>query len=137
MKKEITVQELIDQLNKIENKNIPIDGVLVKFNPIRFKKGDHIEIESILLNPSYPSGSTVSVSIGLGLQIEHEEVCDSFKTVEHDPNFKDFIDRMTIAFKGDRREAIEYIDREIRWAIIHANEFVSESNENDGVQNNA
>ena len=42
MEKEITVQELIDQLNKIENKNLPVDAVLLDYGVIKLNKGDHI-----------------------------------------------------------------------------------------------
>ena len=38
MEKEITVQELIDQLNKIENKNLPVDAVLLDYGVIKLDR---------------------------------------------------------------------------------------------------
>jgi hypothetical protein len=50
MEKEITVQELIDQLNQIENKNLPVDAVLLDYGVIKLNKGDHIGFQKLVLN---------------------------------------------------------------------------------------
>ncbi|MBR4489295.1 hypothetical protein IKP13_01505, partial [bacterium] len=57
---EITVQELIDQLNKIENKNIPVDIVVLDEGIVEIKPGDHICFTELIENKSIPRGKTVS-----------------------------------------------------------------------------
>lgn len=65
-KKAITVQELINQLNNIENKNLPIDATIGVIGPFNLKEGDAVDIESIMYRTTVPSETKYAVSIVLG-----------------------------------------------------------------------
>ena len=66
MGKEITVQELIDQLNKIENKNLPIDCTVWVIGPFNIKEGGVVAIESIAFRTTVPSETPYAATIVLG-----------------------------------------------------------------------
>ena len=135
MEKEITVQELIDQLNKIENKNIPVDIVLLDLGPVKLDAGDHIEFQELVFNTSHPSEKIVSVSIGSnGYKREFHESFDYFKSVAEstDPETIAMIERKTKVFDGDRKKPIASIDED----IIFAYEYVHKYGSSEAKQSN-
>ena len=134
MEKEITVQELIDQLNKIENKNIPVDIVLLDLGPVKLEEGDHIGFQELMFNTSHPSEKVVSVSIGVdGYRREFHESFDDFKSVAEstDPETIAAIDRMTKAFGGDRQKAIASIDESVMFGLEYAHKYGSAEEEKE------
>ena len=115
--KEITVQELIDQLNKIENKNIPIDIVMLDEGFIEIKPGDHICFTGLIENKSIPSGKTVSVSLGTnGDWKAFYKSFDEFVSVANsdDEVEKDMLEKTTKAMGGNRELAIRTLDHRKR-----------------------
>ena len=128
MEKEITVQELIDQLNKIENKNIPVDIVLLDLGVVKLEAGDHIGFQELVFNTSHPSEKIVSVSIGAdGYKKEFHESFDYFKSVAEstDPETIAMIERRTKVFNGDREKAIASIDENIMFAYEYVHKYGS------------
>ena len=107
MEKEITVQELINQLNQIENKNIPVDIVLLDDGIGPLKKGEHTRFEKLVFNTSKPSGKVVSVSQGVdGMEKYVREEFDDFVSVADKPECQEEIEEWTQLFRGDRQFAI-------------------------------
>ena len=118
--KEITVQELIDQLNKIENKNIPVDIVMLDEGFIKIKPGDHICFTGLVENKSIPSGKTVSISMGTdGHWKAFEKSFDDFVSVRDSNNKfeKDMLEKTTKAMGGNRELAIRTLDHRKRIAL--------------------
>ena len=124
MEKEITVQELIDQLNKIENKNLPVDAVLLDHGVIALKKGHHIGFQKLVLNKSFPNENVVSVSLGLnGTWRNFEQVFDYPSAADSkDPETITRIEQMTKIFHGDREKAIKHMDSTVHEALKYAHE---------------
>ena len=118
--KEITVQELIDQLNKIENKNIPIDIVMLDEGFVEIKPGDHIYFTGLVENKSIPSGKTVSISLGTnGYWKAFNNAFDEFVSVRDSNNKfeKDMLEKTTKAMGGNRELAIRTLDHRKRVAL--------------------
>ena len=121
MKKEITVQELINQLNQIENKNIPVDIVLLDDGIGPLKKGEHTRFEKLVFNTSKPSGKVVSVSLGVdGMEKYVREEFDDFVSVADKPECQAEIEEWTQLFRGDRQFAIDMLDYHNRCAWSRA-----------------
>ena len=121
--REITVQELIDQLNKIENKNIPVDIIMLDEGFIKIKPGDHICLTEVIENKSIPSGKTVSVSIGTnGHWKAFDKSFDDFVSVRdsNNPYDKHMLEKTTKAMNGDTELAIRTLDHRKR-AILAMN----------------
>ena len=117
---EITVQELIDQLNKIENKNIPVDIVVLDEGIVEIKPGDHICFTELIENKSIPSGKTVSVSIGTnGYWKAFDKSFDEFVSVEDSDNQaeKDMLEKTTKAMSGNKGLAVRILDHRKRVAL--------------------
>ena len=115
--KEITVQELIDQLNKLENKNIPVDIVVLDEGIVKIKPGDHIYFTGLVENKSIPSGKTVSVSLGTnGDWKAFNKSFDEFVSVRDSNNKfeKDMLEKTTKAMGGNRELAIRTLDHRKR-----------------------
>ena len=115
--KEITVQELIDQLNKLENKNIPIDIVMLDEGFVEIKPGDHIYFTGLVENKSIPSGKTVSISLGTnGDWKAFNKSFDEFVSVRDSNNKfeKDMLEKTTKAMAGNRELAIRTLDHRKR-----------------------
>ncbi len=122
--KEITVQELIDQLNKIENKNIPIDIVMLDEGFVEIKPGDHIYFTGLVENKSIPSGKTVSISLGTnGYWKAFNKAFDEFVSVRDSNNKfeKDMLEKTTKAMGGNRELAVRTLDhrKRVAWALKH------------------
>jgi len=118
--KEITVQELIDQLNKIENKNIPIDIVMLDEGFVEIKPGDHIYFTGLVENKSIPSGKTVSISLGTnGYWKAFNKAFDEFVSVRDSNNKfeKDMLEKTTKAMGGNRELAVRTLDHRKRVAL--------------------
>ena len=118
--KEITVQELIDQLNKIENKNIPVDIVVLDEGVVEIKPGDHIYFTGLVENKSIPSGKTVSISLGTnGYWKAFNKAFDEFVSVRDSNNKfeKDMLEKTTKAMGGNRELAIRTLDHRKRIAL--------------------
>ena len=115
--KEITVQELINQLNKIKNKNIPVDIVMLDEGVVEIKPGDHIYFTGLVENKSIPSGKTVSISLGTnGYWKAFNKSFDEFVSVRDSSNKfeKDMLEKTTKAMGGDRELAIRTLDHRKR-----------------------
>ena len=136
MEKEITVQELIDQLNKIENKNLPVDAVLLDHGVIALKKGHHIGFQKLVLNKSFPNENVVSVSLGLdGTWKCFEQVFDYPSVADSkDPETIARIEQMTKIFDGDREEAIKHMDSTVHEALKYAHENRDIDSEDDEME---
>ncbi|MBO4631271.1 MAG: hypothetical protein J5858_05045 [Lentisphaeria bacterium] len=115
--KEITVQELIDLLNKIENKNIPVDIVVLDEGFVKIKPGDHICFTGLVENKSIPSGKTVSVSLGTnGDWKAFNKSFDEFVSVKdsNDQFDKHMLEKTTKAMNGNRELAVRTLDHRKR-----------------------
>ena len=115
--KEITVQELIDLLNKLPNKNIPVDIVLLDEGVVEIKPGDHIYFTGLVENKSIPSGKTVSVSLGTnGDWKAFYKSFDEFVSVANSDNQieKGMLEKTTKAMNGNRELAIRTLDHRKR-----------------------
>ena len=115
--KEITVQELIDLLNKLENKNIPVDIVVLDEGIVEIKPGDHIYFTGLVENKSIPSGKTVSVSIGTnGYWKAFNKSFDEFVSVKDsdDQVEKLMLEKTTKAMNGNRELAVRTLDHRKR-----------------------
>ena len=136
MEKEITVQELIDQLNKIENKNLPVDAVLLDYGVIKLNKGNHIGFQKLVLNKSFPDENVVSVSLGLdGTWRCFEQVFDYPSVADSkDPETVAGIERMTKSFNGDREKAIKHMDLIVHEALKYAHENSENDSEDDEME---
>ena len=118
--KEITVQEMIDQMNIIENKNIPIDIVMLDEGFVEIKPGDHIYFTGLVENKSIPSGKTVSISLGTnGDWKAFNKSFDEFVSVRDSNNKfeKDMLEKTTKAMGGNRELAIRTLDHRKRVAL--------------------
>ena len=118
--KEITVQELIDQLNKLENKNIPVDIVMLDEGFVEIKPGDHIYFTGLIENKSIPSGKTVSVSLGTnGDWKAFNKSFDEFVSVRDSNNKfeKDMLEKTTKAMSGNKGLAVRILDHRKRVAL--------------------
>ena len=88
MEKEITVQELIDQLNKIENKNLPVDCTIGITGVCVIDEGSVLALESITFRTNKYSEKPVAVSIALcGIPKVIHEQTDEFTPIEVGKNF--------------------------------------------------
>ena len=136
MEKEIIVQELIDQLNQIENKSLPVDAVLLDYGVIKLNKGDHIGFQKLVLNKSFPDENVVSVSLGLDgtwrcfeQVFEYPSVADS-----KEPETIASIERMTKVFNGDREQAIKHMDSIIHESLKYSHENRDVDSEDDEME---
>ena len=136
MEKEITVQELIDQLNQIENKSLPVDAVLLDYGVIKLNKGDHIGFQKLVLNKSFPDENVVSVSLGLdGTWRCFEQVFDYPSVADSkEPETIASIERMTKVFNGDREQAIKHMDSIIHESLKYAHENRDVDSEDDEME---
>ena len=115
--KEITVQELIDLLNKLPNKNIPVDIVVLDEGIVEIKPGDHICFTELIENKSIPSGKTVSVSLGTnGYWKAFNKSFDELVSVKDsdDPRDKHMLEKMTKATEGNEELATRVLDHQKR-----------------------
>ena len=122
-KKELTVQDLINHLSKIKNKNIPVDIIMLDEGFIKIKPGDHIFLTEVIENKSIPSGKTVSVSIGTdGKWKPFDKTFDDFVSVEDStsPYDKQLLEKTTRVMGGDRELAIHTLSHRKR-AILAMN----------------
>ena len=88
MEKEITVQELIDQLNQIENKNLPVDCTIGITGVSVIDEGSVLALESIAFRTNKYSEKPVAVSIVLcGIPKVIHEQTDEFTPIEVGKNF--------------------------------------------------
>ena len=88
MEKEITVQELIDQLNQIENKNLPVDCTIGITGVSVIDEGSVLALESITFRTNKYSEKPVAVSIALcGIPKVIHEQTDEFTPIEVGKNF--------------------------------------------------
>lgn len=82
MEKEITVQELIDQLNKIENKNLPIDCTIGITGVSRIKEGSVLDLESITIRTNTCGSKQTAATIVLnGIPKVIYDSCDEFEPI--------------------------------------------------------
>ena len=113
----ITVKELIDQLNKIKNKNIPVDIVVQDEGVVEIKPGDHIYFTGIVENKSIPSGKTVSISLGTnGYWKAFNKTFDELVSVKDSDNPKDkqMLEKMTKATEGNKDLSARVLDHQKR-----------------------
>ena len=106
MEKEITVQELIDQLNKIKNKNIPVDIVVLDEGVVEIKP--------------IPSGKTVSISLGTnGYWKAFNKAFDELVSVKdsNDQFDKHMLEKTTKAMSGNEELATRVLDHQKRVAL--------------------
>ena len=88
MKKEITVQELIDQLNKIENKNLPVDCTVGMTSVQRIDEGSVLDVEMIDVRTNTHGVKPVAVTLMLsGIPKVIYDNCDEFTPIEVGKNF--------------------------------------------------
>ena len=79
MEKEITVQELIDQLNQIENKNLPIDCTVGMTSVQRIDEGSVLDVETIDVRTNSHGVKPVAVTLMLsGIPKVIYDNCDEF-----------------------------------------------------------
>ena len=117
MEKEITVQELIDQLNKIKNKNIPVDIIVLDEGVVEIKPGDHIYFTGLVENKSIPSGKTVSISLGTnGYWKAFNKAFDELVSVKDSNNQfdKHMLEKTTKAMSGNEELATRVLDHQKR-----------------------
>ena len=120
MEKEITVQELINQLNKIKNKNIPVDIVVLDEGVVEIKPGDHIYFTGLVENKSIPSGKTVSISLGTnGYWKAFNKAFDELVSVKdsNDQFDKHMLEKTTKAMSGNEELATRVLDHQNRVAL--------------------
>ena len=120
MEKEITVQELINQLNKIKNKNIPVDIVMLDEGVVEIKPGDHIYFTGLVENKSIPSGKTVSISLGTnGYWKAFNKAFDELVSVKDSNNQfdKHMLEKTTKAMSGNEELAASVLDHQKRVAL--------------------
>ena len=120
MEKEITVQELINQLNKIKNKNIPVDIVVLDEGVVEIKPGDHIYFTGLVENKSIPSGKTVSISLGTnGYWKAFNKAFDELVSVKdsNDQFDKHMLEKTTKAMSGNEELAARVLDHQKRVAL--------------------
>ena len=118
--KEITVQELINQLNKIKNKNIPVDIVMLDEGVVEIKPGDHICFTGLVENKSIPSGKTVSISLGTnGYWKAFNKAFDELVSVKdsNDQFDKHMLEKTTKAMSGNEELATRVLDHQKRVAL--------------------
>ena len=88
MKKEITVRELIDQLNKIENKNLPVDCTIGMTGVQRIEEGCVLELEAIDIRTNTHGSKPVAATIILsGIPKVIYDQTDEFTPIEVGKNF--------------------------------------------------
>ena len=88
MEKEITVQELIYQLNKIENKNLPVDCTVGMTSVQRIDEGSVLDVETIDVRTNSHGVKPVAVTLRLsGVPKVIYDNCDEFTPIEVGKNF--------------------------------------------------
>ena len=88
MKKVITVQELIDQLNQIENKNLPIDCTIGITGVSVIDTNSVLDLEDITFRTNKFSDKAVAATIVLnGIPKVIHEQSDEFTPIEVGKNF--------------------------------------------------
>ena len=88
MEKEITVQELIDQLNKIENKNLPIDCTIGTTGVSRIEEGAVLALETITIRTNTCGSKQTAATIVLnGIPKVIYDSCDEFEPIIVGKNF--------------------------------------------------
>ena len=88
MEKEITVQELIDQLNQIENKSLPVDCTVGMTSVQRIDEGSVLDVETIDVRTNSHGVKPVAVTLRLsGVPKVIYDNCDEFTPIEVGKNF--------------------------------------------------
>ncbi len=87
-KKFMTVQDLIDQLSKIENKNLPIDCTVGMTSVQRIDEGSVLDVETIDVRTNSHGVKPVAITLMLsGIPKVIYDSCDEFAEIVPGKNF--------------------------------------------------